>query len=398
MLRILLQIFLTIAVLAVGIYYGRHLLDTAPEAKRYPSEKPVPLVESMEAIPQTYQVLLKTRGTITPRTESTLIPQIAGQVISISNNFRAGGFFEKGEELLRIDPVDYELSLTSAKADLAKMRLALSEEIAQAQQAESDWEKLGMSGKPDALVLRKPQLVNARASLASAQARVKRAEVDLNRTKILAPYAGRILEQQADVGQYVSPGSVLAKIYATDYVEVRLPLTDRQQAFIDLPESYRGEVANQEGPVVSLSSKLGGKTYHWEGHIVRTEGSIDTSSRQLFVIAQVNDPYRKNANGRPPLKIGQFVQAQITGQNLDHVFVFPRSILTGTSSLLIADQDNKIQRRTVDILWQDKNNIITRTALQLGEKIITTSIPYAVEGSEIRLTTEKDNSNVDVKD
>lgn len=390
MLRTFIQIILAAAVVAAGYYYGKDLIETAPEAKRHPTKKTIPLVETIEVIPQSYTVLLNTRGTVTPRTESTLIPQVTGQVVSVNENFRAGGFFEKGETLLQIDPVDYQLALTSAKAELAKMRLALSEESAQAQQAKSDWEKLGMQGNPDALVLRKPQLANARASLASAQARLKRAEVDLDRTIIKAPYAGRILEQQVDIGQYVGPSSILAKIYATDYVEVRLPLTDRQQTFIKLPESYRGETSQPQGPVVQLTSKLGGKAFQWQGQIVRTEGSIDTSSRQLFVIAQVNDPYRKNANGRPPLKIGQFVQATISGKKLEQVFVLPRSILVSANQVLIADAESKVQRRHIEILWQDKQSIVIHSGLQTGEQVISTSIPYATEGSKIKLNSEQD--------
>ena len=395
MIKTILHLVLTIVVLAAGILYARHLIDTAPEAERRPPEKTIPTVDVIEALPQSYTVQLITRGTVTPRTESTLIPQVAGQALAISDNFRAGGFFEKGEELLRIDPVDYELALTTAKAELAKMRLGLSEERAQAKQAESDWKKLGMKGKPDSLVMRKPQLANARASMASAEARVRRAEVDLERTRILAPYAGRIMEQQVDVGQYVSPGTVLAKIYATDYVEVRLPLTDRQLAFVDLPESYRGEAVLKEGPLVKLSSDLGGKTYTWEGRIVRTEGSIDTRSRQLFVIAQVDDPYTKDASGRPPLKIGQFVRAQITGQQLSDVFVLPRSLLSGTDNVLIADQDNKVQRREVEIVWHDAENIVVRSGLNSGERIISTAMPYATDGAEIKLPGQTNDNTTD---
>ena len=401
MIKTILHLILTVVVLAAGILYARHLIETAPEAERRPPEKTIPTVDVIEATPQSYTIQLITRGTVTPRTESTLIPQVAGRALAISENFRAGGFFETGEELLRIDPVDYELALTTAKAELAKMRLGLSEEKAQAKQAESDWKKLGMKGKPDSLVMRKPQLANARASMASAEARVRRAEVDLERTRILAPYAGRIMEQQVDIGQYVSPGTVLAKIYATDYVEVRLPLTDRQLAFVDLPESYRGQAIDEtnvkEGPLVKLSSDLGSKTYSWEGRIVRTEGSIDTSSRQLFVIAQVNDPYVKNDSGRPPLKIGQFVRAQIKGQDLKDVFVLPRSLLSGTDNVLIADQDNKIQRQALEVVWQDAEDVVVRSGLNPGDRVISTAMPYATEGAEIKLSGQT-NGNTDQVD
>ena len=395
----ILHLILTLAILAGGYFLGKHYLDTAPEAKRREPKVSIPTVEVIEVVPQSYTVKLVSRGTVSPRTESTLIPQVAGRVLSISDNFRTGGFFEKGEELLHIDPVDYELALTMAKAELAKMRLGLSEQNAQAKQAKSDWEKLGMSGKPDALVMRKPQLANARASMASAEARVKRAEVDLQRTRIFAPYAGRIMQQQVDVGQFVSTGSVLAKIYATDYVEVRLPLTDRQLPFINLPESFRGEEIKKEGPTVDLIADLGGKKYSWQGRIVRTDGSIDTRSRQLFVIAQVDDPYLRNDSGRPPLKIGQFVSAQIIGQKLEDVYVIPRSVLVGTDNVLIADQNKKILRRKLEIIWHDAENVVIASGLNRGDRIIATVLPYATEGAPVKLLgdPETDDPNKDQK-
>lgn len=389
MIKKIIHLVLTLVVLGVGIYFGMDLIKTAPETERRVLKKHIPLVDVIEVEKQFYTVQLNSRGTVTPRTESTLIPQVAGRVISISDHFRAGGFFEAGEELLQIDPIDYELALTSAKAERAKMRLALTEEKAQAKQAESDWKKLGMRGKPDALVMRKPQLAEVRASLASADAKVKRAEIDLSRTRIIAPYAGRVLEQQVDVGQYVSSGTTLAKIYATEYVEVRLPLTDRQLTFVDLPENYRGETVTRKGPRVDLSTELGGKNYIWQGRIKRTEGSIDTHSRQLFVIAQVDDPYARSENGRPPLKIGQFVRAKIEGQTLENVYVLPRSILVGTDGVLIAEQNDDqkyhVQRKTLEIIWQSSDNVVIRSGLTSGDQVISTPMPYATEGAEVRV-------------
>ncbi len=389
MTKKIIHLFMTLAVLAVGIYFGMNLIKTAPETERRPSKKLIPLVDVIEARPQSYSVQLSSRGTVSPRTESTLTSQVSGRVIRISDHFRPGGFFEANEELLQIDPIDYELALTSAKAEIQQMRLALTEEKAQAKQAESDWKKLGMKGKPDALVMREPQLAEARAMLASANAKVKRAQIDLERSRIIAPYAGRIMEQHVDIGQYVSSGTTLAKIYATEYVEVRLPLTDRQLAYVDLPESYRGEVATKKGPEVKLSAELGNKIYSWKGRIVRTEGSIDTQSRQLFVTAQVDDPYVRSKEDRPPLKIGQFVRAQIVGKTLNNVYVLPRSVLSGTDGILIAveDQENKyhVQYRSLKIVWQDSENVVIGSGLSGGELVISTSMPYATDGAEIRV-------------
>jgi len=368
---------------------GAVLIMTGPEAKRRPPRAVVPTVKVTEVQPRDYTVVLHARGTVTPRTQSTLIPEVSGRVIETTPNFTSGGFFEAGEVLVVIDPRDYENALTVARADLERARLTLAEEEAQGEQARRDWEKLLLEGKPNDLVLRRPQLASARAAVAAAEARVRRATVDLERTKVRAPYAGRVLDKLVDVGQYVAPGTSIAKLYAVDYVEVRLPLTDRQIAFVDLPEAYRGQAETTAGPLVSISALVGAKTYQWDGRIVRTEGSIDTRSRQLFVVAQIDNPYAKRGD-QPPLKIGQFVTAAIEGHKLSGVFVLPRSALLGVDEVIVVDQDDKIARRRLEIVWRDQDEVIARAGLKPGERISLTPLPFATDGTTVQLQSDQE--------
>jgi RND family efflux transporter MFP subunit len=249
-----------------------------------------------------------------------------------------------------------------------------------------------------ALALREPQLAAARAALESAQAQLARAQLDLQRTRINAPYAGRLLEKNVDVGQYVSGGTVLARIYAIDYVEIPLPLSNEQLQYVDIPEQFRpqetaikmsaksAEPVSSSGPTVTLSSRIAGNVYQWQGQIVRATGSIDTSSRQLFVIAQVDDPYGRGPADRPPLRIGQFVEAQITGTLLSDVFVVPRSALSEGRELLVIDAGERLQRREVEIIWADQHQVVIRTGLQAGEIISMTPLPGAISGSRVAAT------------
>jgi len=381
---------LPLVIILISMGLAIYLLKSAPEAKRRPKKVKIPVVEVIEAAPQNYQIQLNSRGTVTPRTESTLIPEVAGSIIKISSKFRDGGFFEKGTTLLQIDPSDYELAVTTAMADEAKMLLALREEEARSTQAKRDWARLGIAAEAGELALRAPQLVSARAALAAAEARVKQAKTNLERTHIRAPYAGRIVEKNVDVGQYVSPGTSLARIFAIDYLEVRLPLTDHQLAFINLPETYRGGKVKGQGPDLLLTSDVGGHRYKWKARLVRAESSIDIASRQLFVIAQVDDPYKDDGSNRPQLKIGQFVQAKIEGQLLKDVFVLPRDIISGESKLLIIDQNSCIKYREVEVLWRDKENVVLKSGLSTGDKIISTQMPYAVEGTLVKVLSAPD--------
>jgi RND family efflux transporter MFP subunit len=379
------KIALPVVVLGGSILIAVALLATGPEAQRRKPPPAQPTVEVMVTAPQTYQVDVRTRGTVSPRTQSTLVPEVAGRIVEVAASFRNGGFFDKGDVLATIDPRDYEIAVTIARSELAQARLKLREEEAQAEQARQDWKKLGGGAEPTALVLRKPQMASARAAVAAAEGRLRQAEIDLQRTRVRAPYVGRVLEKSVDIGQYVAQGTVMATIYAVDYVEIRLPLTDEQQAFVDLPELYRGEgVAPEAAPKVVLTARIGGKEREWEGRIVRTEGAIDTKSRQLFAVAQVDDPYGRHGD-RPPLKVGQFVQARIQGRHLDNAFVIPRGAVRGDSEVFVVDDADRLRRRKLDIAWRDAEHVVVIEGLAPNERISLTPLPFAADGVQVRI-------------
>lgn len=387
------RFILPVVVLAACVAVGITLIRTAPKAERRPPERTTPSVEIVRAEQSNYTVVVSSQGTVVPRTESTLIPEVNGQVVATSANFQTGGFFEAGEILLEIDPRNYQNAVVIAKADLAQANAGLDEEKARVAQALRDWEVLKLSEEPNDLALRKPQLKSAQAAVAAAEARLEQANIDLERTRIRAPYAGLVLEKQADVGQYVSPGNVLAKVYAIDFVEIRLPLSDNQLDFLDLPESYRGDTtrtADKTFPTVELIAEVGRETHTWHGRIVRTEGSIDTQSRQIFVVAQVDDPYARHHG--IPLKVGQFVEAHIQGKVLADVFVLPRAVLRRNGEVLVVGEDNVIGRRQVDVLWSDNNEVVIGDGLADGERVSVTALPYAISGTEVQIRPDEQPS------
>nr|VFK39922.1 MAG: RND family efflux transporter, MFP subunit [Candidatus Kentron sp. SD]VFK45553.1 MAG: RND family efflux transporter, MFP subunit [Candidatus Kentron sp. SD]VFK79850.1 MAG: RND family efflux transporter, MFP subunit [Candidatus Kentron sp. SD] len=382
-----------LAVLAISAIIGGILIATAPEAER---RVPAPLLPTVEVMPlrsQDYTVTITTRGTVSPRTQSTLVAEVSGRITTVSPNFRAGGFFETGDVLLTIDPRDYENTVTIMRAELAQARFGLKEEEARANQARIDWKRLGDNGKPGDLVLRKPQLASKQASVAAAEAQLRQAELNLERTRIMAPYAGRILEKSVDVGQHVSPGTVLASLYAVDYVEIRLPLTDEQLAFVDLPETYRNESSptlsstspqQKPGPLVTVSIRLGGNEHRWVGNIIRAEGAIDTKSRQLFVVAQIDDPYAREGK-RPPLKVGRFVEAKIQGRTLRGVFVLPSIAVRIDDEIWLVDKDKRLARRPVEVLWRNEGHVVIGKGPRDGESLVVTSLPYGVSGTVVNI-------------
>lgn len=359
------------------------ILSNPPQANRRPAPKPVQLsVQTQQIVPQDFRITLDSYGRIRPRTQSTLLPQVSGEIVWINPNFRTGSFFEKDEPLLRIDRRDYEAQVASARSSLASARQKLAEEQAQADQAAQDWKRLGNRAAAPTLVLRKPQLAAARAEVDSARAALNIAELNLARTEIRAPYTARILEKSVDIGQVVSSGTSLATLYAVDYVEVRLPLQNRDLKYIDLPERYRFDSDPPANlPDVTIVSDLV-RTERWQGKVVLTEGAIDDSSRQLYVVAQIDDPYGKAAAGRVPLKVGQYVSAEIQGRTVNDALVIPnRAIYQGTYVYLV--KDGLLQRADIQVDWQNDQQALITAGLQAGDELVVTPLGQVVSGTRV---------------
>jgi RND family efflux transporter MFP subunit len=343
---------------------------------------PQMVVETTTVEKQDYKVRLQSYGTVQPRTQSMLVAQVSGQIVSVNENVRDGGFFEKGDILGQIDPRDYEADVRISEASLADARQALAEAEARSNQALEDWERLGNTGDAPDLVLRVPQLEAAKARVSSAKSSLQKANLDLERAQIVAPFAGRILRKLVDVGQVVSPNTQLAEIYATDVVEIRLPIRNRDLGFIDLPERFRFADANgaNNAAVTIHSDLIGNET--WNAHLVRTESAIDEAARQLHVIAQIEDPFGPANVGRSPLKIGQYVTAEIEGSALSEVLVVPNSTIYQGSYVYIVE-DDLLRRKDVVIAWQNDNDAIISDGIKDGDQLVTTALGQVTSGLRV---------------
>jgi len=360
-----------------------------PEApQRRPFAGPQMVVATTPVESQDYRVYLQSYGTVQPRTQSVLVAQVGGQIISINENVRDGGFFEKGDVLGQIDPRDYAADVRISEASLADARQALAEAQARSNQALEDWERLGNTGEAPDLVLRVPQLEAASARVKSAESSLQKAQLDLERTQLVAPFAGRVLRKLVDVGQVVSNNTQVAEIYATDVVEIRLPLRNRDLGFIDLPESFRfGETESPAESRVIIRSDLIGREA-WDARLVRTEGAIDESARQLHVIAQIDDPFGKKSEGRSPLKIGQYVTAEIPGNELSNVLVIPNNTIYQGSYVYIVE-DDLLRRRDIVIDWQNDTDALIGEGLARGDQLVTTPLGQVTSGIRVAIEGER---------
>lgn len=386
----ILRFLIPVLIVAGAIYAASYMMSTAPKVERASPKQPVPVVEVIDLKPQNYKVQVSSRGTVDPRTQTTVVSEISGKIIEITSKFREGSFFKKGDLLLKIDDRDYKSAVTIAEADLAQQQVNLDTERANAKQALRDWERLGGGGKPNDLVLRKPQLASAKAALAASRARLEQARTNLSRTEIRAPYTGRILEKSADLGQFVNPGAKLGTIYATDYVEIRLPVSDQLLAQLNLPESYEGESLNMDDfPSVTLSTAQ----HQWQGKIVRSAGAIDTKTRQQYLVAQVDNPYQRRDDKTPPLKIGQFVQAHIEGRELNNVYVIPTTAISSGGHILLVDKDRKLIRQHTTPLWSTTEKTVIEANTPKGARLSLTALPLAVDGMKVKIQGEAEPEN-----
>lgn len=386
MIKKLLRLSLPLWILGGGLALLVLLVATKPQAERREPPEILPQVEVQELQPEDYRVRIETQGTVLARTNSVLIPEVSGRVVEVSPQFREGGFFREGDVLLRIDPSDYETAVTLAESEVARARLRLAEEEAQTRQARRDWERLGNGEPPDELVLRQPQLAAAKAELAAAKANLRQARRNLERTRIVAPYAGRVLRKEVDVGQVVSPGTRLAEVYAVDYAELRLPLTLEEYALLGLPRQHREEGGDgefEERIPVTLRAEFGRREVNWSGRLVRVEGSVDLESRQLYVVAQVDDPY--GPRHEEPLKRGLFVEAEIEGKLLEDVYRMPRTALREGRYVLTLTGDNGLKRIPVDSLWNTAEEVVFRErAIEPGTRACLTQLALAVDGMKVK--------------
>ena len=258
-----------------------------------------------------------------------------------------------------------------------------------------DWQRLGNGAQASNLVLREPQLAAAQAQVLSAQAQLEKAELDLERTKIIAPYAGRVLSRSVDLGQVVSNNTQLATIYAIDSVEIRLPIKNKDLPFINLPEQYRDGQKNALGSAVHFTSDLVGKQ-SWLGQISRTEGAIDESAQQLYVVAQINDPYKATAQNQYPIKIGQYIKAQISGKQVNDVLVIPNSTIYQGSYVYVVEQ-GVLKRKEIRLAWQNATQGIIASGLTAGEQLVLTPLGQVSSGTRVKVMGEPATSTEPVK-
>ena len=374
MSRKLRRIGLIVGILAAAVAVSVLLSTMRKQPPKKPVESRAMLVqvEELELVDTRFPV--RSQGTVRPRTETVLSAEISGAIVEISPKFVPGGVFGPDEVLMRIDPSNYEVALSQAEALLRQRQIeyeGAKKLRSQGYRAESEF-------------------ASAAAALATAEADLVRAKRNLERTYIRLPYAGMVRNKDADLGQFVNPGTRLGVTFATDYAEVRLPLTDRDLAFVDLP--YAAEITatgESRGPDVTLSAEQRGRRVEWSARIVRSEGVVDESSRVTYAVAKIEDPYALQGD-RAPLPMGTFVTASIEGVAMQGLLRVSRHALHGSDQLLFVDSESRLRIRTVNIVRADAEYAYINGGAEAGERVILTALESPINGMPVRTASDSD--------
>jgi len=374
-----LSVIAATAALAFVLSATKPELETSPEAPR-------PRVVYVETVQEgTTSLKVASQGEVKARVDIDLVAEISGKVVYVSPEFTEGGMFQAGEVLLRIEDSDYRVAVANAQAEVARQQVAVDQVLADAEVARQQ-----LAGvKASALGLKKPQLAEAKAGLAAAQASLQQAEINLARTEVFLPYHGRVRTDLVGVGQFVTAGTALAQVFATDVVEVRLPLTDRQLSSLGLPIGYIASF--EQAPDVELTAKVAATERHWLGKLTRVDANFDSLTRVIYAVAEVRNPYSEQtlADSGAPLAVGLYVKAEISGQEVTQAKTIPREALRAGNRVYVV-KDGALDIRTVAVKHTDHDTAVIAEGLDTGEQVVTSPVRNPINGLRVEAMNHQD--------
>jgi RND family efflux transporter MFP subunit len=377
----IIHFIVTLVFIGIGALVFVVLTATKPKLERTQPAVPKPMVSVARIKTRPQVVIIRGEGTVRPLREIQLVPQVNGKVVFVSRALVNGGEFQKGDVLLRIDPVDYQLAVTLAQARIkdSESKLKVAEE--EAAVSREEWQLLYKADPKNnqipALVAKEPQLAAAKAKLAADRADLQKAKLNLERTEIKAPFDGRVDEENVDIGQYAAVGQALATLFSINQAEIVVPFEDEDLYWFHVPGFTPGDEA---GSVVSVSTRVAGRESLWPGRVVRAEGKLDESTRMINVVIRVNKPYET----KPPLAAGLFVAVDIEGRTLENATMLPRAALRENNVVWVVDKNGKLTFRKVSVARLTFDAVLVEGGLKNGEMVVVSSLKAVTDGMKVR--------------
>lgn len=376
------RILIAVAIVAVGVGVSAYLKKSAPTTPKRPPAKWVPLVEVQTVTPQRHQVVIKAMGTVIPALSVKLQARVAGQVIYVHPEFTDGGFVRSGDLLVQLEDDDYRLALAQRESELVNAKYQLALEQGRQQVARREWQLLKGPAEEEAdLALRKPHLEKARADVTAAEAALRKAALDMERTRIKAPFNAIVRSRSVEVGSQVALQQTLAELVGTDLYWIQAILPVERLDWIAIPRN-----AGQKGAQARIRYNA---DYVVEGRVVRLLGDLTDGGRMAQLQIEVKDPLGLGAADmrRPPLLIGEYVRVEIDGRHLENVFAVSRNVLRDADTVWLLDADQKLEIRDVTPVWRDAEIVLLQDHLKAGDRLIVSDLPAPVAGMELRLET-----------
>ena len=382
--RLFVNIILSLAVIGAGIAGAAYITKSAPKAQRRPPQKMTPLVQVVRVQPDAHEVIISAMGTAIPAREIVLESQVAGEIVFVHPEFSEGGFLKKGSEVLRIDPQDYNLALTlnQARVKDAESKLKLLEEEAAA--ALDEWRTLYQGrqkddSEPSPLLVKKPQLSAAKAMLTAEKAEVQKAQLNLSRTRIRAPFNAIVRAKNVDIGSQVSGQEKLAELVGTDEYWIQASIPVDRLSWIKIPRN-----SAESGSKVRIFYRNADER---TGRVIKLLAALETEGRIARILVAVKDPLGLTTAGKNqlPLLIGEYVRIEIEGRKLQNVYRIPRAALRDDANLWIVSNDGKLEIRNVEIIWRDTQTVLLRQGLEPGDRLIVSDLPSPINAMPVQI-------------
>jgi RND family efflux transporter MFP subunit len=386
-----------VTILAAGLLGFVLLILLRPRPPQQEPPRRLPLVAAVPVEVRSGHLSVFGNGTVRPRSEVAISPQVGGRVEWVSPDLVSGGRFQAGDVLFRIEPADYQNAVEIASAEVAERRVAVLQAKEERELAVEEYDRLRAregidiprdSSELGSLVFREPQLEAARAALRRAQARLEDAKLALSRTRVRAPFDGVVRSEALDIGQYVAPGQTAASIYSIDEVEIVVPLTDDAVSLI--AGLWTGRAAPDRKPIpATVSATFGNREFEWAGYVDRAEGALDEETRTVDVVVRVPDPFSPDSGtGRPPLLLGTYVDVSIEGVELDHYVVVPRGAFRDGDVIWLAEADSVLRVTPAELIQEAGESVFLEADVTPGDRVIISPLDVVTDGMGIRVAED----------
>ena len=367
------RIAMPAAVVAVGLVIMVLMIFTRPKAQVVqPTTIAVP-VTAMTVSARDVPLTIQATGTVMAAREVSLQAEVTGRAVRVNTEMVPGGRVSEGETLIWLDDRDYTAAVRQREAAVEGAVVGLQTELGQKAIAEREWNQFGniqTDSMGRALALREPQLRQAQAELEAARSALDLARLQVERTRITAPFDAVVRSESVDVGQIVRSGSTLANLVASDMYWIQVPVSLSDLRWLEIP-----------GASAAITLDLGGNQQaEWTGRVTRVLSDVESVGMLAQLLVEVERPLDSSTQ---PLLLGAPVNVALQGQTVTGVYELPRAALRSNDKVWLVNGDEVLDIRDVHVIYRLPETVIVRGDLPTGSLLVTSSISAPASGMHV---------------